>query len=583
MRVSEVTLPLGRGGPFVRAPHSEVAKEGHHQEAAVVREEAGMSLLTPVMVQKPKLTEGPVNVTSLILTLPGLTNIQPELQMLKLEQLPQPDKLGGRLRLFAPNWRKISNDPEIIRIVQGYQISFNTIPDQRRPMTSPKFSQRERDLIDLEVAEMLKKGAISKAGYLKNQFVGHVFLREKKNNKFRLVFNLKPLNVHIKYEHFKMESMTQLTSIIQANDWMISIDLKDAYLCIPIHPHDHKFLRFIWRETLYQFIVMPFGLSPAPREFTRLLKPIVGILRRLGIRVLIYLDDLIIMNQDRQSLITDRNSALWLLQMMGFVISWEKSALEPTQNLEYLGFLIDSQKMTLSLPDRKVQDLINMCHSILREKSVTVRQLSKLIGKLNASVMAVLPAPLHYRHLQMQKSRELLKANLNYDSVLSLSADCREEISWWTQNLITWNGRAMTTPMPDLLITTDASMEGWGAHCEGVTTQGRWTQQEKLKHINFLELTAACFAVQAFTKHKQKLRVHLRADNTTTVAQINKMGGARSKDLMTVTKQLWDYCLSRQILLTAEYLPGVLNSIADEQSRSFMDRSNWMLSKQVFK
>lgn len=229
MRVSEVTLPLGRGGPFVRAPHSEVAKEGHHQEAAVVREEAGMSLLTPVMVQKPKLTEVPVNVTSLILTLPGLTNIQPELQMLKLEQLPQPDKLGGRLRLFAPNWRKISNDPEIIRIVQGYQISFNTIPDQRRPMTSPKFSQRERDLIDLEVAEMLKKGAISKAGYLKNQFVGHVFLREKKNNKFRLVFNLKPLNVHIKYEHFKMESMIQLTSIIQANDWMVSIDLKDAY------------------------------------------------------------------------------------------------------------------------------------------------------------------------------------------------------------------------------------------------------------------------------------------------------------------------------------------------------------------
>jgi len=480
-------------------------------------------LLSNPVVQNPQIPTSP----PLIIPLTDHTDLIPELQILGLIQLPQPTKLGGRIKFFTQNWRKISNDPEIIQITQGYRIDFETTPHQRRPMASPRFSPKEQTLIDIEVAEMLKKGAISIAETSDNQFVGHVFLREKKNGKFRLIFNLKPLNVHIRYEHFKMESMTQLTSIVRSDDWMISIDLKDAYLCIPMHPHHHRYLRFVWKGTLYQFTAMPFGLSPAPREFTRLLKPIVGILRKLGIRVLIYLDDLIIMNQNPQDLIVERNSTLWLLQMMGFVIDWEKSALKPTQQLDYLGFQINSRNMTLSLPEKKLQDLITLCHSTLKNPSITVRQLSKLIGKLNASVMAVLPAPLHYRHLQMQKSRELLKAHLNYDSHLSLSKECIEEITWWTQNLRHWNGRAMIIPTPYLLITTDASKLGWGAHCNGVTAQGIWTQQEQLKHINYLELTAANFAVQAFTKDKSKLRVHLRADNTTTVAQINKKGGGQ--------------------------------------------------------
>ena len=200
-----------------------------------------------------------------------------------------------------------------------------------------------------------------------------------------------------------------LTTMIQRQDWMMTIDLRDAYLCLPMHSDHQKYLRFMWGGQLFQSISVPFGLSPAPREFTKLLKPVMAILRKLGLRILTFLDDIIILNQNQDVLIQDRDSIIWLLQHLWFIINWGKSSLSPSQRVEYLGLIIDSETMTLTLPEKKVQDLQTECRLILNRQTVSVRALSKLIGKLSASVMAILPAPLHYRKLQMQKSKELFK------------------------------------------------------------------------------------------------------------------------------------------------------------------------------
>jgi hypothetical protein len=73
---------------------------------------------------------------------------------------------------------------------------------------------------------------------------------------------------------------------------MTTIDLKDAYLAIPIHESHFKYLRFEWNSNLYVFTCLPFGLSSAPRVFTKVMKPIVAELRSKGIKIVIYLDDL---------------------------------------------------------------------------------------------------------------------------------------------------------------------------------------------------------------------------------------------------------------------------------------------------
>lgn len=142
--------------------------------------------------------------------------------------------------------------------------------------------------------------------------------------------------------------------------------------------------------------------------------------------------------------------------------------------------------------------------------------------------------------------------------------------------------RPYMTPHPDLTITSDASKLGWGGEMNGMTTQGQWSLEESHLHINILEMRAAEYLVKAFTQDKRDIHCHLRLDNKSCVAQINKMGGTRSRPLFEALSSLWGYCLQKGITVTAEHLPGKLNTVADYQSRVFTDSSNWQLRREFF-
>ena len=76
--------------------------------------------------------------------------------------------------------------------------------------------------------------------------------------------------------------------------------------------------------------------------------------------------------------------------------------------------------------------------------------------------------------------------------------------------------------------------------------------------------------------------MHLRVDNTAAVAYVNRMGGLHSKNLCQLALQVWDWCLSRNLTISAEYLPGSLNQLADKESRTDSDSSEWALDTQIF-
>ena len=175
-----------------------------------------------------------------------------------------------------------------------------------------------------------------------------------------------------------------------------------------------------------------------------------------------------------------------------------------------------------------------------------------------------------------------MKGNLSYESKVVLTPQCVTELKWWIESINQWNGKSMIRPSPDMTITTDASMTGWGAHCGEEKTQGLWTEEEKKLHINALELKAVLFALKSFLKSMTKSQVLVKTDNTTTVAYINKMGGTKSSDLIQITKELWQFCMDRKIMITAEHLAGKDNITADQQSREYRDSSNWRLDTGVF-
>jgi len=131
------------------------------------------------------------------------------------------------------------------------------------------------------------------------------------------------------------------------------MDLKDAYFSVALNPSQRKFFCFKWEGETFQYVSMPFGLGPAPRIFTKLLKPIVGFLRQQGLRLDIYLDDILIISQSKESAREAVKLVVNLFEILGFVIQDEKSVLEPSQLLEYTGLVIDTNSMTFSLPHKK--------------------------------------------------------------------------------------------------------------------------------------------------------------------------------------------------------------------------------------
>ena len=129
-----------------------------------------------------------------------------------------------------------------------------------------------------------------------------------------------------------------------------------------------------------------------------------------------------------------------------------------------------------------------------------------------------------------------------------------------------------------MIIDSDASLTGWGATSQNQRIGGPWSQTECRMHINCLELLAATLAVKTFLKNKNRMSVLLRLDNTTAVAYINNLGGTISKDLVDLAKSLWMWCLERNIHIIAQHLPGVQNVIADAESRTMIDWSDWQLN-----
>lgn len=127
------------------------------------------------------------------------------------------------------------------------------------------------------------------------------------------------------------------------------LDLKDAYLTVPIHPSHWRFLRFHWQGKVYEYAALPFGLATAPRLFTM---PVLANLTSGGVRLIGYLDDFLVMGKTKQEVEGAYMRMKSLLESLGFIVNAEKLLSTATQRIEFLGFIIVSPFVSGQSNDR---------------------------------------------------------------------------------------------------------------------------------------------------------------------------------------------------------------------------------------
>ena len=240
---------------------------------------------------------------------------------------------------------------------------------------------------------------------------------------------------------------------------MVKLDLKDAYFSVPVADNYRKYLRFEWASRLYEYTCLPFGLTSAPWIFTKLFRPVLAYLRQRGVRCLMYLDDKLLLGNSPEEVKENFDLCQKLITSLGFTINWKKTVQQPTQTIEFLGFIINSIDMTLSVSREKLNSLITECKRLLSNPLTTLKNLSHVIGLMTSVTLAVLPAPLHYRKLQFQKN-EALARHHSYKSPIQLNQESLEDLLWWCGHLKRWNGRPIHPATPRMIVETDASNTG---------------------------------------------------------------------------------------------------------------------------
>ncbi|XP_046746398.1 uncharacterized protein LOC124411349 [Diprion similis] len=276
-----------------------------------------------------------------------------------------------------------------------------------------------------------------------------------------------------------------------------------------------------------------FGLSTSPYVFNKIMKPVINVLRGQGFLSTIYLDDILFIGKHFQSCQENVLKSKELLEKLGFVINYKKSSLIPAKKF------------------------------------------------LNAACPAVAYSTVYCKRLEREKFLALIINDGNYEAYMTVSSKLKDDLNWWKIN-----SQIGVIPMRTLEyraeIFSDASLTGWGAHCDKLSINGWWGVEERKRHINYLELLAAFYALKSFTNQLHDCEILLRLDNTTAIAYVNKTGGIQYPILNELARQIWQWCEEKKIWIHASYIASKENVYADAASRITNTDTEWELSEKAF-
>ncbi|KAG0943812.1 hypothetical protein G6F29_011592 [Rhizopus arrhizus] len=414
---------------------------------------------------------------------------------------------GGRLHHFLHSWKSITTHPWPISIIQhGYRIQFAKQPTPWK-IQERRLSAEDQLHVNAAVQKFLDGGIIEISPSQNRNFLSKFFTLQEKTKR-RPILDCKQLNQFLQVEHFKMEGVPALREIIEKDDYLCKIDLKDAYVVVPIHPESQDFLSFQNQGIVYRYTSLAFGLSVASRVFSKIMRHAIEPLRKEGIRLVYYSDDICIMAKTKPEMNLLTRRIRIHLEKLGFIINYAKSSLGPVKSQEFLGFQFKTKIMEISVP---------------RE------------------------ALLHIRYLQRDLASSLQQTHQDWEAICKLSSTSQEELHWWENFVCQKNGlpiQKIAHATPKVIIHVDASNTGWGISSPLVTTSGFWTQEEVQQSINVRELKTILFAIQLHARKCENSTIKIFSDNMTALKYTTKSGGTASEVLQDLAIRIQE--LSQQ-------------------------------------
>ena len=369
--------------------------------------------------------------------------------------------------------------------------------------------------------------------------------------------------------HQKFSRVDDAASLMTPGCYMAKVDLRSAYRSVKISKASQRVTGLKWNfngKTVYlKDTRLPFGGRLSPGIFHRLTQAVKRMMVRRGFDLLVvYLDDFLIIAETEAQCAEALNCLIQLLRRLGFAIHWGK-VVDPCTKLTFLGVELDSNAMSLRLPEDKLQLLRNELHSFLQQKRASKRQFQSLAGRLSWAAGVVKGGRVFLRRV-FNKIR-----SLHHTSHRALiGKEVRNDLHWWYNCLVTFNGRSLLLDhQPIECVFTDACNEAAGGSFGSDWFYFNWSRDLPVAesfHINEKEVLAVVLAAQRWAPLWCNKHIIIYSDNSCTVASLNK-GTSRNAIVMKCLRGLFWLSAKYNFHLTSKFIRGIRNVAADSASR----------------
>ncbi|KAA6385265.1 MAG: hypothetical protein EZS28_019206 [Streblomastix strix] len=326
----------------------------------------------------------------------------------------------------------------------------------------------------------------------------------------------------------------------------------------------------------YTYGAMRFGTKHLSIYFATAMKPILQQIRmKTEIRIINYVDDILLLHQNKEYLKNMTQRGIETLKYFGFTMNTEKSETEPNQTVTFLRWEWNLANATVKTKPKKrlllIHDLQNMRKRIKTGTKVTLKQTEKLIGKQNYLRLQFQEASLSLNIMDNQKAQAAKLRGWNTTMIMNKTAI--PDINWWIAKLRANIPVQLIQIPPQMTMTTDAAPCSWGSTLERelemiAVAHGTWNKRQVKLTSNNREIRAITQGIRSFAKTLKNLRVQslaIRNDNITAVFDIRKWRASTS--LIKEIKQVHQTIEKLGIQIQITHLPGVRNEIADALSR----------------
>ena len=200
-----------------------------------------------------------------------------------------------------------------------------------------------------------------------------------------------------------MEEIHLIQDLLQEGDWFIKTGLKNAYFAVPIHPN-YRGISSVSGSGYSISVRLPTLWSKFSIRSIHKDNETSNCMATTGCHMISYIDDNLLVAKSRQEASLLGQIAVPLPEGPGFVIKYKKSDIEPKQEMQFLGFSIDSKRMSIAVPPQKVTKIAELAAALLTTEKKQ-ESLAKFIGRASSMKLAIPPAPYSIEHCKQQRTR----------------------------------------------------------------------------------------------------------------------------------------------------------------------------------